>query len=219
MKNDLKLIFKSGINKLLFSGLIILLITGCVISQPPYKSYEFYESVKKSGAIHYPKYHPGDLLAHKGFWKSGSGYMIQDFWDECKKKCTPTFNCENKPPLSEELESCQKKYDEDFKICTDSCHEAKLKTASISKHIEGGYYSDGSYCAITYWNVNYYFFINLHPTRMKYKKTKWQKDRDECMEITAENVDEGGFLSRGTYFKRSTEYYQNCLKERGYDIN
>ena len=51
---------------------------------------------------------------------------------------------------------------------------------------------------------------------MKYKKTKWQKDRDGCMEITGENVDEGGFLSRGTFFKRSTEYYRNCLKERGY---
>jgi len=212
MKNDLKLIFKSGINKLSFSGLIILLITGCAIHQLSYKSHEFYESVKKSGVIIYPKHHPGDLLAHKGFWKSEGGYtnktyMIQDFWDECKIKCTPTFNCENKPPLSEELASCQKKYDEDFKICTDSCHEAKLKTASIAKHIEGGYYSDGSYYATYgYWVA---YFRNIHPTRVKYEKTKWQKDRDECMELTGDENIKEGFIN----------YYQNCLKERGYDIN
>jgi len=216
--NYLKLIFKSGINKLLFSVLTVLLITGC--AQPSYKSYEFYESVKKSGAIVYPKYHPGDLFAHKVFYIDPYqyGYVVKDFWDECKVKCTPTFNCENKPPLSEELESCKDKYKEVLKICRDSCYEDKIKTASIATHIEGGYYSDGSYYA-TYLGWTLFFFRNIHPTRVKYEKTIWQKDRDECIELTDENIKTGFVDLPSRFINKSVEYYHNCLKERGYDIN
>jgi len=79
----------------------------------------------------------------------------------------------------------------------------------------GGYYSDGSYYA-TYVGWTIYFFRNIHPTRVKYEKTKWQEDRDECMELTDENIKEGIVYLSISFDNNSVGYYQNCLKERGY---
>jgi len=173
--NDLKLIFKSGINKLLFSGLTVLLITGC--AQPSYKSNEFYESVKKSGAIVYPRYHPGDLLAHNsksGYVKAPEGYYVfQDFWDGCKNKCKPKCSCKQFARLTPEGDACYEKYNEVLITCRDSCITDKYKSASIAKHIEGGYYSDGSYYATYYYGGGP--FRNIHPTRVKYEKTKCKR--------------------------------------------
>jgi len=84
----------------------------------------------------------------------------------------------------------------------------------------GGYNSDGSYYA-TYVSWTIYFFRNIHPIRVKYDKTKWQKDRDVCMELIDENIKEGFILRTHNLntLRKNIEYYQNCLKERGYDIN
>jgi hypothetical protein len=58
------------------------------------------------------------------------------------------------------------------------------------------------------------FTRNVHPTRLKYQKTKWQKDRDECMELADKNAKGSIFIHRA--IKNTIEYYRNCLKERGY---
>ena len=47
-------------------------------------------------------------------------------------------------------------------------------------------------------------------------RLKWQTVRYECMELTDENIKEK--LIDFNFVKRSREYYQNCLKERDYDI-
>jgi hypothetical protein len=88
----------------------------------------------------------------------------------------------------------------------------------MAMHVEGGYYADGSYYA-TCMNP----FENIHPTKDKYEKTQWQKDRDECMQLTYENVKQG-FWSRkpnqphfyAKWLKRAKKYYQGCMRERGY---
>jgi len=202
-------------SRIIFYGLLFVFIAGCAQSYNPDK---IYESAKKKGEIVYPKFHPGDLLAHKGVSQQKTkkmmvvvvgDYVIQDFWDECKQKCTPTFNCEDETPLSREYESCKDRYHKVSFSCRDSCYDDKLKTESLAKHVEGGYYSDGSYYATI--GSSFHYFSNLHPTRNKYKKSKWQKDRDECMELTFKNL--------GKIWPNALEYYQNCLKERGYDIN
>jgi hypothetical protein len=74
----------------------------------------------------------------------------------------------------------------------------------MAVHVEGGYYSDGSYYATCYA-----VFENIHPTKDKYIKNKWQKDRDECMELAFE---------RGAGLVRTYKYYRQCLKEMGYSI-
>jgi len=176
----------------------------------------------------YPKYHPGDIYALGQEivlveYKGNSIYLTENiltpkiFWNECKnkceKECLPEFTCNNNPPMSEEYKSCKQKYEQVFRQCNAECPyicmDEKYKSVSVSRHIEGGYYSDGSYYEhdlpfIGHITSNY--FKNVHPKKEEYEKTKWQKDRDECMKLTYENV------------KDSVEYYQNCLKERGYDI-
>ena len=126
-------------NRTIFYGFILLFITGCVQTFNPDKVYE---SARKqgtyvlspgqnlpgwcNGCLIYPKYHPGDLLAHKGVSLQKTkkmmvtilgDYVNQEFWDECVKKCRPTSNCEDKPPLSKEYESCKDKITESQKIC------------------------------------------------------------------------------------------------------
>jgi len=114
------------------------------------------------------------------------------------------------------------------KICVPECKEHQESIScekacisklgySLAEQIEGGYYSDGSY----YMGSHFYRFANVHPTRDKYKKTKWQKDRDECMQLTFENVklsywEETIHFKR--YVKRGKDYFKSCLKERGYLI-
>ena len=83
-------------------------------------------------------------------------------------------------------------------------------------HVKGGYYSDGSYYAGC---MNP--FENIHPTKDKYERTQWQKDRDECMELTYQNIEQG-FWSREYFYakwlNRAKKYYRDCLRERGYNI-
>lgn len=91
------------------------------------------------------------------------------------------------------------------------------KIHPMAMHVEGGYYTDGSYYAMCQ-NP----FENIHPTKDKYNKSKWQKDRDECMELTYEN-EKPSFWSRertqlfyGKWLNRAIKYYRACLDEKGY---
>jgi len=81
--------------------------------------------------------------------------------------------------MSGEYTYCKQKYEQVFRQCNAccpyTCMDEKYKSASIATHIEGGYYSDGSY----YEHSDPTYFKNLHPKKEEYKKTKWQKDRDE----------------------------------------
>jgi len=207
----------SDVDKLFLSALLILFIAGC--AQPSYKSDEFYEHKLKKRQVHYPYYHPGDWWAR----------IDQDHWNEMNKECfdncEPEYKCPTERSTMPEASRCRERRGEEHIKCDRICMEEKYRSLSIAKHIEGGYYSDGSYYA-TYHNnyglfvwptyYDYFWIRNIHPSRLKYKKTKWQKDRDECMELTDKNVKKGIFSSRYTFIKRGREYYQNCLKERGY---
>ena len=196
---------------------IIVFIYGCVAKVNP-TDEELYKNASKSSNPH-PEYHPGDFYTHKViFLKTLNRLVIADSWHECEKKCTPSYNCEDIPPLTPDYESCQENKNREFSNCLNSCLSEKYKSKSIAEHIEGGYYSDGSYYAGLYPN----FFKNIHPTQDNYNKTKWQKDRDECMEFPAEkpNYDRQIIYippkSVGVYFLLDTKDYHNCLKERGY---
>ena len=66
-------------------------------------------------------------------------------------------------------------------------------------------------------------FENIHPTKDKYEKTKWQKDRDECMQITSENFQIDTYWDRTNrglqeLITDSSTYYKECLNEKGYSI-
>ncbi len=50
----------------------------------------------------------------------------------------------------------------------------------------------------------------------KFRKAKWQKDRDDFMELTDENI-KRKFID-SNFRERSFECYRNCLKERGYSL-
>jgi len=156
--------------RLILLFLIFLFIFACTYPGPP-----SYESATKWHSECYPPYrdyHPGDM------------YTVEDdFINECNRECIKKLDCNESSaaPLSyeseRELDYCVK----NINPCIISCI---LKAHSIAYHIEGGYYSDGSY----YAGCQPFYFSNIHPTAEEYKKTKWQSDRDDCMKLTSENV-------------------------------
>lgn len=144
---------------------------------------------------YFPMYHPGDEYATES---GGIEYIGID-----ERLC---------------IEKCDSGY-QNTEACRFECIEKGHPIGDIAEHFEGGYYSDGSYyanCESDRINP----FQNLHPTKDKYEKSKWQKDRDECMNLTFENV-KPSFLNqigmRG-FLNRSIKYYRECLNERGYSI-
>ena len=170
---------------------------------------------------YYPMYHPGDMYAtgivgiYTGFEYIGIDERL------CIEGCDSRFNCKY-----ENIEDSSRRYFKGIKSCSESlwackfeCIEKGHPIGDIAEGIEGGYYSDGSYystCKSDKSNP----FLNLHPTNDKYEKTKWQKDRDECMKLTFENIKPNFWNpTRSTPFiNRSIKYYRECLNERGYSI-
>ncbi len=205
---------------------------------PKYHPGDFYSIGKETRSI--PKEHYEGLIIELLDYNHPADELIivpVIFWNECKNKCEKEllreFNCEDKPFLSGDYTYCKQKYDELLRRCVfsdpydvsdehfmDRCLIKKYKNASISEHISAGYYSDGSF----YHSDNRTYFKNVHPSKDNYTKTKWQKDRDECMKLTDENIKEGTGLLKYTvweihrFYNKSVEYYQNCLKERGYEM-
>ena len=114
----------------------------------------------------------------------GDWYAVED---ECHKECMENW----------------------VYMCATPCVELGYP---IAEHVEGGYYSDGSYYA-TCENV----FENIHPTRDKYEKTQWQKDRDECMKLTYDNV-KPNFWNQTRhvwFFKKSKKILQKLSERKG----
>ena len=230
-------------------SLLLLTLTlffgGCVVMPNTTDTDEIYEFAKKLNVVeitsytehsfhdkpftlvHYT-YHPGDFFAHdvslmefhnRNDYVIRYAYGLQNFWDECVNQSATNFDCENVSPSLEDTGTCLMNNEKDLSQCIYICYSDKLTNASISKHIQGGYYSDGSYFATYTEHPIIYVFKNIHPTRNKYKKSKWQKDRDECMELTDKNVQRETGLLRNTAWKitkflnNSLKYYQNCLKK------
>ncbi len=180
--------------------LIVLIIYACAPKPKSYESATKWHSDCKT----YPEYHPGDYI------------QAEDDFENAIKEGGCVSECRKKYVCSEGrgYASCV----QNRNSCATSCYEEIAKAHSVAFHIEGGYYSDGSY----YAGCNPLYFSNIHPTADKYKKTKWQKDRDECMQLTFENVKPPTLweirVEEGIpkYEIRSKDYYKNCLKERGY---
>ena len=157
---------------------------------------------------YYPMYHPGDIYATGLVGTRAVEYIGIDE-RLCIEGCDSRYlkNC------SDPIEDSRQKYFKGIKSCSErlwackfECIEKGHPIRDIAEHIEGGYYSDGSYYAMCR-NP----FENIHPTKDKYEKTKWQKDRDECMELT---------FARGAQRNPTpVKYYRQCLKERGYSIS
>ncbi len=186
---------------LIYISLILLFITACA-SKPTYEdSTKWYSDCNP-----HPGYHPGDILA----FEPGIDEIL------CAEECADKYKCHNALPN----ESSRSENVKREKSCAESLYACKFecveKEHPMAVHVEGGYYSDGSYYA-TCLNP----FENIHPTKNKYEKTKWQKDRDECMELTSKNIKPNFWNQRGTprFFNRSKKYYQGCLKERGYKFD
>jgi len=168
-----------------------------------------YESATKWGSgckpYLYPKYHPGDYI------KAEDDFGIWIKEDECASECRKKYVCSEGRGYA----SCV----QNRNSCIKSCYEEIAKAYSVAYHIEGGYYSDGSYFA----RCGEFIFTNIHPTADKYKKTEWQTDRDDCMKLTSENVKPsywdfgvGVFSTYRVFVIRTNGYYINCLKERRY---
>jgi len=178
--------------RLILLFLIFLFIYACT---PKPKSYE---SATKwhTECNPFPNYHLGDY------------YTVEDDFINEAKGCGP--ECSKKYMCSEGrgYASCV----QNTNSCIKSCYEEIAKAHSIAIHTEGGYYSDGSY----YAGCHPLYFSNIHPTADKYKKTKWQTDRDECMKLTSENVKKKVLQTEWSFIGRAKNYYKSCLKERGY---
>ena len=142
----------------------------------------------------YPKYHPGDVYATE----SGTVYTAYT----AGYTASGTIYTAGSSGIDETLcfEECKSGY-KNIDVCRFECIEKGHPVGDIAEHIEGGYYSDGSYYAKCS-----YPFENIHPTKDKYEKTNWQKDRDECIDLVSE------------ISARSPYYYRRCLKEKGYSI-
>jgi len=230
------LIYKIKKARLIYGFLLILLISGCRGVQrqelgESTKEYR-YDFLTEVLYVLHPKYHPGDnyalgqqiVLVFKLQQVLIKGQeeilMPKIFWNECKnkceKKCEPEFTCENKPPMSGEYKYCEQKYEQIFRQCYAGCPficmDEKYKSTSVARHISDGYYSDGSY----YEHADSTYFKNIHPKKEEYEKSKWQKDRDECMELTFEHENKFKFEYPQTRINRFHSYYKNCLNERGY---
>jgi len=186
---------------------------GAVAEEGKEERYEHATKNRDSSSL-YPYYHPGDWLAAKeGGWDWAYGGIDERL---CFEECDSRFNCKYEETFERNFESnmedSRQKYFKGIKSCRErlrdcefECIEKGHPIGDIAEHIEGGHYSDGSYYA-RYWNP----FENIHPTKDKYEKTKWQKDRDECMELTFE---------RSAQWKVTlVKYYRECLNDRGYSI-
>lgn len=209
------LLLKTIINVTIFTLVFSLLL---ISSSQPKSDTELYESAVKWRGQPYPDYHPGDVFAYSVMWIYGKVF-ISGLWNECEKLCKKKFNCI--PMAKDYIESYL-----EFNQCRSYCKvvriiEEKYSEKSIAKHIEGGKYSDESY----YSGVAPNLFNNIHPAADKYKKTKWQTVRDECMNLASQNpkfdtirevYPSGLSVSFDVYKVVDPQYYQNCLKERGY---
>jgi len=178
--------------------LIVLVIYACA---PKPKSYE--SATKWHGECYppHPKFHPGDVA------KVGDEFRNAIKESGCASECRRNYVCSEGRGYA----SCV----QNRISCATSCYEEVAKALSVAYHIEGGHYSDGSY----YAGCLPLYFTNIHPTADKYKKTKWQTDRDDCMKLTADNIKASFWAKTYGYtdfLKRATNYYKNCLKERGH---
>ncbi len=228
-------------------ALLLLIITGC--AQPITDPDQLYEIAKKQGVVIYPyrlsfsdfipsladmypqmfsnsnspcpnclvypTYHPGDWLMYETEYnREDYGLLIQGSWGKCFKQCKTVDACEYSSDFS-----CKGQFGNIDFDCMDKCLQKIYKSKSIASHIKGGYYSDGSYYA-TYSGNYIPIFLNIHPTRRNYKKSNWQKDRDDCMYKTSAAVQTGIYFRGSSYrlFEKGTTYYRDCLKERGYSL-
>lgn len=186
--------------RLILLFLFVLFIYACGPPKNP-SLEELYKDATKwyDDCSPYPRYHPGDFVPVRDqfitYWR--------DKGNRCIKECIKTSWC---PKGRGEISCLQNRG------CGEQCYKKFKYSDSIALHIEGGYYSDGSY----YAGCKPFYFKNIHPTSIKYKKTKWQTDRDDCMKLTSENVIRGRWQTEWSYDQRSINYYKDCLKERGY---
>jgi len=174
----------------------------------------------------YPMYHSGDMYAtgHSGdMYATGlvGIYAVEYIGiderlciEQCDSKYMRTCSDRNEGAMQKHYKSINS-CGERFRRCKYKCIEKGHPTGEIAEHIMGGFYSDKSYYAMCK-NP----FENIHPTKDKYEKTKWQKDRDECMKLTFENIKPNFWNQTETprFFNRSKKYYRECLSERGYSI-
>ena len=137
-----------------------------------------------------------------------------------KKYCNETCNeIKNITTVMDSMRSIEKNKVNPWVCCKQYLIDAvKNYPASIATcNYKGtdGHYSDGSYYYSRFYFINPLSnndtipneaFENFHKQKGTYKKTEWQKTRDECMEITIQQ----------TQNERLVSFYNDCLKERGY---
>ncbi len=179
---------------------------------------------------YYPEFHLGDefatgLVGTYGIYENQFGYegiYVVEYIGIDERMCIEECDSKYSNTCGGPLEDFRQKYfkgllscHEKSRACKFECIEKGHPVGDIAEHVEGGYYSDGSYYSICE-SGKLNPFVNVHPTKDKYEKTKWQKDRDECMRLTYDNVKSkpGGVK----FFKKSNKYYRECLNERGYSI-
>jgi len=157
----------------------------------------------------HPHIHPGDsIVIAEG--------MLSPYIAECDVDCKKRIGCKediNSTSCLNELNSCRY-YCRETKIYPKLVHREKNVPRFISddpKYDEVGRYSDGSYYE-SCDTLNPY--KNDHLKKDTYVKSKWQYDRDICMDHAA--IKEYPF-GKGHLGKRKL-IYLNCLRARGYKM-
>lgn len=172
------------------------------------------ELLVKCKKLHvYPPIHPGDYFLHDENYEADN--------KKRKKKCYRPNTCgETRGSVS-----CNRKHKENILDCENSC--IREKGYEFAKHIDGGFYDDGSYYSATrcgmsnsalnsiIYEHSYNLFTNIHPLKDRYSKTKWQTYRDECLELTSDNFTIKHFPVNADFIQ-AKQYFRNCLKVRGY---
>lgn len=151
--------------------------------------------------------------------------MPSQYWVACKSNCDLQCkidnSCNAESPLTDESDSCRRKNEVAKNRCNSecliTCMDDKYQSVSVSKHLSGGYYSDGSY--YQHFPEDTTYFKNQHAEKDKYEKSKWQATRDKCMDITYQDTEKKTFESNESRVNRFQSHYIKCLKEKGYSFN
>lgn len=158
----------------------------------------------------HPHIHPGDKIAiDEG--------ILSPYIAECDDQCKKQVDCKD--------EQDQKSCITDLNICRYDCTEIKIKSRLVKKgelhsprlvsknfkHNENGLYTDGSYYQ-SCDSMNPY--NNYHDMKYQYTRSKWQNDRDSCMDAAANQK----CIMFTNCLKTRKQVYIICLKARGYKM-
>jgi len=162
-------------------------------------------------------WHPGDYYYEKNYKIiKPINIKVQKCYIRCTKKSV------DKHVAMGSVRSNKKDDSGNFSECYNPCFKEAIKPfpttlATCAFKESDDYYTDGSYYTPSTNNPSLQkIFTNKHKLRNKYEKTDWQQARDKCMELTWKKNHKTYFKSIRNRNIMMIDFYNDCLKERGY---